>query len=74
MSQAKTPFQGMIKDFKVRAACYKQDWIGIRCTGLRILDFFASCSPCNRLRKAIKQGYRWNPRHGRNCSFYGSCF
>ncbi|KAH9760807.1 putative boron transporter 7 [Citrus sinensis] len=30
MSQAKTPFQGMIKDFKVRAACYKQDWIGIR--------------------------------------------
>ncbi|GAY45087.1 hypothetical protein CUMW_086840, partial [Citrus unshiu] len=65
MSQAKTPFQGMIKDFKVRAACYKQDWIGIRCTGLRVcvwmaillflLAIFNACNVINRFIRMAEE-------------------
>ncbi|XP_023002256.1 probable boron transporter 6 isoform X1 [Cucurbita maxima] len=44
------PFEGIVKDFKGRAACYKQDWICALCSGVRILAptmyiFFASAIP-----------------------------
>ncbi|KAJ4707941.1 putative Boron transporter [Melia azedarach] len=50
MEKARAPFEGIIKDFKGRAACYKQDWIDALCTGVRILApttyiFFASALP-----------------------------
>ncbi|XP_058112511.1 boron transporter 4-like [Magnolia sinica] len=46
----KAPFHGIVKDIKGRAACYKQDWAGGLCTGLKILApttyvFFASALP-----------------------------
>lgn len=30
----KNPFQGIIKDIKGRAACYKEDWFGPNCCGI----------------------------------------
>ncbi|KAK9269426.1 hypothetical protein L1049_001199 [Liquidambar formosana] len=50
MDNVKTPFRGIIKDFKGRKACYKQDWISALCSGARILApttyiFFASALP-----------------------------
>ncbi|KAK3025741.1 hypothetical protein RJ639_042510 [Escallonia herrerae] len=50
MDYFKAPFRGIIKDFKGRKACYKQDWINGLCTGSRILApttyiFFASSLP-----------------------------
>ncbi|GKV42072.1 hypothetical protein SLEP1_g49519 [Rubroshorea leprosula] len=50
MESLKTPFVGIIKDVKGRSACYKEDWIGALCSGIRILApttyiFFASALP-----------------------------
>ncbi|KAK2986595.1 hypothetical protein RJ640_029637 [Escallonia rubra] len=50
MDYFKAPFRGIIKDFKGRKACYKQDWTNVLCTGSRILApttyiFFASALP-----------------------------
>ncbi|XP_020583709.1 probable boron transporter 7 isoform X2 [Phalaenopsis equestris] len=50
MIQTKHPFGGVLKDFKGRANCYKQDWVGGFRSGLRILApslfiFFASAIP-----------------------------
>ncbi|XP_054797165.1 probable boron transporter 7 isoform X2 [Prosopis cineraria] len=44
------PFHGIIHDVKGRAACYKQDWTGAICAGVKILAptfymFFASALP-----------------------------
>ncbi|KAF3447169.1 hypothetical protein FNV43_RR12349 [Rhamnella rubrinervis] len=46
----KNPFQGVIKDIKGRAACYKEDWFGPNCCSIGILAptayiFFASALP-----------------------------
>ncbi|KAM3759349.1 hypothetical protein ACB098_01G113800 [Castanea mollissima] len=48
MGNIRTPFKGIIKDIKGRAACYKEDWE--LCSGIRILApttyiFFASALP-----------------------------
>ncbi|GKV18075.1 hypothetical protein SLEP1_g28501 [Rubroshorea leprosula] len=50
MESLKTPFKGIIKDVKGRSACYKEDWVGALCSGIRILApttyiFFASTLP-----------------------------
>ncbi|XP_031282274.1 boron transporter 4-like [Pistacia vera] len=50
MENIKAPFRGIANDFRGRAACYKQDWIGGIRTGLGILApttyiFFASALP-----------------------------
>ncbi|KAJ9179087.1 hypothetical protein P3X46_010911 [Hevea brasiliensis] len=50
MEHVRTPFRGIINDFRGRAACYKQDWIGGVRSGLGILApttyiFFASALP-----------------------------
>ncbi|KAK9273141.1 hypothetical protein L1049_017948 [Liquidambar formosana] len=50
MENIRTPFEGIIKDIKGRASCYKQDWNGAVCSGVRILApttyiFFASALP-----------------------------
>ncbi|KAK3031118.1 hypothetical protein RJ639_035116, partial [Escallonia herrerae] len=39
MDNFKAPFRGIIKDFKGRKACYKQDWINGLCTGCRFISF-----------------------------------
>ncbi|KAJ1438272.1 Bicarbonate transporter, C-terminal [Sesbania bispinosa] len=44
------PFSGIAQDVKGRAKCYKHDWIGACCSGIRILAptfyiFFASALP-----------------------------
>lgn len=50
MDTVRSPFRGIINDYKGRRACYKQDWVvGLR-SGLRILAptmyiFFASALP-----------------------------
>ncbi|CAL5360677.1 unnamed protein product [Camellia sinensis] len=46
----KSPFRGIINDFKGRKVCYKQDWHDAFCSGTRILApttyiFFASALP-----------------------------
>ncbi|KAI4376918.1 hypothetical protein MLD38_014623 [Melastoma candidum] len=43
-------FQGVIRDVKGRSHCYKEDWVGAFCSGVRILAptayiFFASALP-----------------------------
>ncbi|KAL6216948.1 hypothetical protein ACLB2K_010166 [Fragaria x ananassa] len=50
MDSIRSPFKGIVNDFKGRKACYKQDWIGGMCSGFRILAptfyiFFASALP-----------------------------
>ncbi|KAK3438200.1 hypothetical protein EUGRSUZ_C02816 [Eucalyptus grandis] len=50
MENLKTPFKGIVKDVRGRAACYKQDWACGFCSGMRILAptayiFFASALP-----------------------------
>ncbi|EXB94144.1 Boron transporter 4 [Morus notabilis] len=50
MGKMKRPFKGIIKDFKGRAACYKEDWTCALCSGVGILAptayiFFASALP-----------------------------
>ncbi|XP_051151615.1 probable boron transporter 6 isoform X1 [Andrographis paniculata] len=50
MEQLRTPFKGVVNDFKGRIACYKKDWIDTCSTGARILAptayiFFASALP-----------------------------
>ncbi|KAF5456695.1 hypothetical protein F2P56_026143 [Juglans regia] len=50
MENVRTPFNGIIKDIKGRAVCYKEDWICALCPGIRILAptayiFFASALP-----------------------------
>ncbi|XP_016647652.1 PREDICTED: boron transporter 4 [Prunus mume] len=50
MDSIRSPFKGIIHDVKGRAACYKEDWIGGLCSGVRILAptfyiFFASALP-----------------------------
>ncbi|CAM0957508.1 unnamed protein product [Alopecurus aequalis] len=50
MEPKKTPFKGVIEDFRGRAACYKQDWQNGFSSGFRILAptlyiFFASALP-----------------------------
>ncbi|XP_031282268.1 boron transporter 4-like [Pistacia vera] len=50
MENIKAPFRGIANDFRGRAACYKQDWIGGIRAGLGILApttyiFFASALP-----------------------------
>ncbi|KAK6248459.1 hypothetical protein QUC31_020024 [Theobroma cacao] len=50
MDNLRSPFTGVLHDFKGRKSCYKQDWAAGRCTGLRILApttyvFFASALP-----------------------------
>ncbi|XP_052198417.1 boron transporter 4-like [Diospyros lotus] len=50
MPNIKAPFSGIIKDFKGRKACYKQDWTDATNLGTRILApnayiFFASALP-----------------------------
>ncbi|KAM7258388.1 hypothetical protein ACFE04_014129 [Oxalis oulophora] len=49
-SSKRVPFNGIKKDVKGRLACYKQDWLGALCSGIRILApttyiFFASALP-----------------------------
>lgn len=44
------PFEGIVKDFKGRVECYKQDWVCAICSGVSILAptfyiFFASALP-----------------------------
>ncbi|XP_012076625.1 boron transporter 4 isoform X1 [Jatropha curcas] len=50
MESLKSPFKGIVKDVKGRAACYKDDWTNGLKTGIRILApttyiFFASALP-----------------------------
>ncbi|KAG2700056.1 hypothetical protein I3760_07G216000 [Carya illinoinensis] len=50
MENVRTPFNGIIKDIKGRAACYKEDWVCALCPGIRIFAptayiFFASALP-----------------------------
>ncbi|KAJ7958741.1 Boron transporter like [Quillaja saponaria] len=50
MENIRTPFKGIIDDFKGRTACYKEDWKCALCSGVRILAptfyiFFASALP-----------------------------
>lgn len=50
MDNIKSPFRGIVDDFRGRKACYKQDWEGGLRSGLRILAptmyiFFASALP-----------------------------
>ncbi|KAL0905656.1 hypothetical protein M5K25_024092 [Dendrobium thyrsiflorum] len=50
MAETKQAFGGLTNDFKGRASCYKQDWVGGFRSGLRILAptmfiFFASAIP-----------------------------
>ncbi|XP_010526199.1 PREDICTED: probable boron transporter 7 [Tarenaya hassleriana] len=50
MERVNAPFEGIIKDFKGRCQCYKQDWIGAFQSGVRILAptlyiFIASALP-----------------------------
>ncbi|KAJ7966141.1 Boron transporter-like protein [Quillaja saponaria] len=50
MENIRTPFKGIINDFKGRSACYKEDWTCALCSGVRILAptfyiFFASALP-----------------------------
>ncbi|KVH88149.1 Bicarbonate transporter, C-terminal [Cynara cardunculus var. scolymus] len=50
MDRHKKPFSGIKKDFQGRLQCYKQEWIGALCSGMRILAptayiFFASALP-----------------------------
>ncbi|KAJ8773555.1 hypothetical protein K2173_005801 [Erythroxylum novogranatense] len=50
MQSIRSPFKGIIKDLKGRAACYKNDWDGTLCCGIRIMApttyiFFASALP-----------------------------
>ncbi|XP_051151616.1 boron transporter 4-like isoform X2 [Andrographis paniculata] len=50
MEQLRTPFKGVVNDFKGRLACYKKDWMDTCGTGARILAptayiFFASALP-----------------------------
>ncbi|XP_074375258.1 putative boron transporter 7 isoform X1 [Apium graveolens] len=50
MESIKSPFQGIINDFKGRKACYKHDWTSAILSGFRILApttyiFFASALP-----------------------------
>lgn len=50
MGKMRKPFQGIIKDVKGRASCYKEDWTCALCSGVGILAptafiFFASALP-----------------------------
>lgn len=50
MENFKHPFKGITRDVKGRVSCYKQDWLGALCSGVRILApttyiFFASALP-----------------------------
>ncbi|KAL5836072.1 hypothetical protein ACOSQ4_015569 [Xanthoceras sorbifolium] len=50
MKNIKTPFSGIVNDFKGRKACYRKDWTAALCSGPRILApttyiFFASALP-----------------------------
>ncbi|XP_019189931.1 PREDICTED: probable boron transporter 7 [Ipomoea nil] len=50
MDNLKTPFKGMVEDFKGRKKCYKDDWMSSFSSGMRILApttyiFFASALP-----------------------------
>lgn len=50
MENVKTPLEGIKKDLEGRSLCYKEDWFGAFCSGIRILApttyiFFASALP-----------------------------
>ncbi|KAI9110263.1 hypothetical protein K1719_018705 [Acacia pycnantha] len=50
MDNLKSPFKGVVDDFRGRAQCYKQDWVSGLCSGIGVLApttyiFFASALP-----------------------------
>ncbi|KAF5749667.1 boron transporter 7 [Tripterygium wilfordii] len=56
----RSPFKGIIEDFKGRKACYKQDWPAALCSGPRLLApamyiFFASALPVIAFREQLRR-------------------
>ncbi|XVE63527.1 hypothetical protein DITRI_Ditri07aG0027300 [Diplodiscus trichospermus] len=60
MEDIRGPFKGIIKDFKGRSACHKQDWASALRSGFRILAlttyiFFASALPVIDFREQLSR-------------------